>query len=84
MQPIVNIEDNECACGGDILIVHLRALLPADETLVLVEENNGVWSIPPKEVAVGSNIRRANIRRTRQATRRFERQRRGEVPTLAP
>ena len=83
MQPTPSAEDNKCSRGGDIMIVHLRVPLPADETRVPAEENNGLWSIPLKDFTVSSNIRRVNIARKRQATRRFERQRRGEVPTLA-
>ena len=65
------------------MIVHLRVPLPADETRVPVEEHNCLWTILVKEVAVGSNIRRATIKLKWQATRRLERQRRGEVPNLA-
>ena len=83
VQPTPSIEDNKCAaCGGGILIVHLKLPLPADETFVPLEEKNGLWSTLLNQVTVGSNIRRARIGRRLNAFRRLERQRRGEVPAL--
>ena len=66
------------------MIVHLKLPLLAVNTRVPVEETRGHWSALLRRVTVGSNIRRAGIRRKITASRRLERQRRGEVPALAP
>ena len=61
------------------MIVHPKLPLQADVTCVPAKETNGLWSTPLNQVTVGSNIRRARIGRRLNASRRLERQRRGEV-----
>ena len=85
VRPSPNIDDNECAaCNCNIMIVHFKLPLPADNIRVPVEETRGHWSASLRRVTVGSNIRVARIMRRITASRRLERQRRGEVPPLAP
>ena len=60
VRPSPYIDDNKCAaCNGDVMIVHLKLPLLADNTRVLVEETSGHWSASLRRVTVGSNIRNA-------------------------
>ena len=69
---------------GDVMTVLITLALPADETRVPIEGAASHWRDHLKETTAGANIRKALFLRRRQASRRFERQRKGEVPPLAP
>ena len=64
-------------------MVRITLPLPADQILIPIEETRGHWRATMRRVTIGAAIRIACETRRITATRRLERQRRGEVPTLA-
>ena len=68
---------------GGVMTVQNKLGLPADEARVPIEDPAPHWRNPVKETTVGANICKASFLRSRPASRRIERQRRGEVPTLS-
>ena len=78
------VADNTCSsCGGNIIVVRLTLPLPADNILIPIEETRGHWRAAMRRVTLCAAIRTARETRRITATRRLERQRRGEVPPLA-
>ena len=68
---------------GGVMTVQNKLGLPADEARVPIEDPAPHWRNPVKETTVGANICKASFRRSRPASRRIERQRIREVPTLS-
>ena len=69
---------------GGVMAVQIKLGLPADEARVPIEDPAPHWRNPVKETTVGANICTACFLRSRPASRRLERKRRGEVPTFSP
>ena len=71
-------------CSGTALVVRLTMPLPADIKNIPWEESRGHWRAAMRRVSLNSAVRSAREARRTMATRRLERQRRGEVPSLVP
>ena len=83
VRPSADPADNTCMdCGGSAFIVRLTMPLPADTIIIPLEESRGHWRTSMRRVTLSSAVRAARGARRTTATRRLERQRRGEVPPL--
>ena len=84
VRPSSDPDDNACAaCISTVLMVYLQLPLPADNIRIPIEDTIGHYRTPTRRVTLCSAIRCARLRRKVTAIRRLERQRRGEVPSLA-
>ena len=68
---------------GGVMTIQNKLGLPADEARVPIEDPAPHCRNPVKETTVGANICKVCFLRRRPASRRLERQRRGEVPTFS-
>ena len=80
-----NHSDYACnKCGGSAIIVRITVPLPAGNHSIPWNGSKGHWRASMRRATVVSAIRNSRGARRIMVTRRLERQRRGEVPSLVP